>query len=182
MRALVLGLTLALVLTPWPAGRAARADADADSDSDRTARAVAEHKAGLQAYRAGDLDGAIARLRSAHAEKPTNLIRFDLARVLVEKADTLLGEAAGRGSPPPEAATRALYEEAKRLLDAALVTWDDDANVYYVLSRAEVGLGLYGPAADHLEKAIELGSPQGPVREKLEATVAELRAKAAAPK
>src|SRR5205085_6740838 len=52
-----------------------------------------------------------------------------------------------------------LFAEAK---------WPQEANIPLFLAQVAFGLGDYGEARTHLKRAVELGKPEGPQRDKFD--------------
>ncbi len=166
--------------------------------AERTTRAVAMYKQGVADFNEGRVDEAIATLKKANELQPGyTLLRFDLARMLLHRAqrnetNSILASESARearqiGKPDKakekEDEARALYrravydyQEARDLLLWVADQWGGaEANVDYFLSVAYTGLGEFRTARKHLERAIEIGNPTGPDREKLLRVLERLR-------
>lgn len=162
----------------------------------RAARAKEIYKDGINRFNAGDLDAAIARFNEALKLQPTwSLLRYDLGRLLVERAkredtESLLSSQKAREARQAgdldkaqrlEDESRRLHARARSDLNAALQhllfavekkPWE--ANIYWYLSQVYTGLGDFGKAKEYLQEAIEKGQPTGAARANLEQALKRL--------
>jgi tetratricopeptide (TPR) repeat protein len=159
------------------------------SQEERTSRGVALYKQGVAEFNDGKVDDGIADLKKANELQPGyTLLRYDLARMLLHRAeenDLKSIQATERAKRLHESGNhdeaKAKEDEAQALYRKAIVdvreardhllwvadSWPYEANVFYFLAKAYTSLAEFGKAREYLDRAIELGQPTGPDREKL---------------
>ncbi len=158
------------------------------SPEEKGRAAVNHYKEGVTQFNEGRIDAGIASLQKAREIQPDyTLLRYDLARMLIVRAERAdlssmrLREAAkqdrqeGRQEEGKRKDDEALaltrgalgdFREALGHLSYVETQWPYEVNVYWFLSMVTTGLGEYDKAREYLERAIELGNPQGAQREK----------------
>jgi len=174
--------------------------AEPKSPEERTKTAVQSYKEGVSLYNEGKRDQGIEKLRDATRLQPDyTLLRKDLGTMLLDRAlqrdgasiqlqyeadiakrENRAQEAADKEKRGSEfaALARADFMEARDNFEFVYDRWpqpDERANAAYNLAQAYTGLGQFKRARDLLEEAIEAAQPTGPLREKLERTLALLK-------
>jgi tetratricopeptide (TPR) repeat protein len=167
------------------------------SPETRATNSVALYKQGVQEFNDGKVDEGIADLKKANELQPGyTLLRYDLARMLLHRGEendllSIRATEDGKRLAGTEKADegRQKEDQAKQLYAKAIVdvreardhllwvadSWPHEPNVFYFLSKAYTSLAEFGAARKYLEKAIDLGQPTGPEREKLQQALERLK-------
>lgn len=160
------------------------------SPEERSRQAVALYKEGVQQFNDGRIDPGITALKKANELQPGyTLLRYDLGRMLLVRAERSDLTNMQLQEEAKQLHQESKHEDAKRKEDEAIAlhrqamgdlrdaqshflwvqdAWPQEANVPYFLSIVSTGLGDYGAARKFLKRAMEIGNPEGPQREKLE--------------